>query len=149
MWASILAWVLKHSPSTAPVLCAVAAFFAGGYLAHLHYSDQIAEFERQSYAIQAELVKERNEALAQVVNKQVELDSWRTSHADRISDLTKRVQLAEARSQRANEAAGSPASVNETRCRQLLVRGAEVVGRSSKLLGNVVSKHDALVEYNK
>lgn len=149
MWASILAWVLKNSSATVPVLGAIVAFFAGGYLAHLHYSDEIASLEKQSYAIQAQLEKEKNEALAQVVNKQVELDSWRNTHADRISDLTKRVQLAEARSQRANEAAGSPLTTSETRCRQLLVRGAEVVGRSSKVLGNVVSKHDALVEFSK
>lgn len=149
MWASILSWVLKNCPAVAPVVAVIVAFFAGGYLAHLHYSEELATLEKQSYAIQAQLAKEKNEALAQVVNKQVELDSWRSTHADRISDLTKRVQLAEARSKRATESAGSTASTSEGRCRQLLVRGAEVVGRCSKLLGNVVSKHDTLIELNK
>lgn len=162
MWTTITAWLAKKFGSSVidwvsskagvfiPVIGAMLAFFLGGYLAHLHYASEIAELNEQAATVQAQLQKEKNEALTRVVEKQVELDTWRDTASKRISDLTHRVQLAEARSKRAakSDTTSAPAT-GEARCRELLVEGANLVGRCSDLLGSVVVKHDTLVELNK
>lgn len=132
-----------------PLVCAMGGFFLGGYAAHIHYDANLAELEKQAYAIQAKLQKEKNEALSQVVNKQVELDTWRRAHDKRIADLTHRVQLADARRKRAEQAAAGAPQTDAGQCRALLVRGAAVVRGCSELLGAAVARHDALAELNK
>lgn len=143
---SLLAKVVKGN---LPLACAMAGFFLGGYAAHVHYAAKIAEIDKQAYVRQAELQKERNEALTQVVNKQLELDRWRSTNDKRIADLTHRVQLADARRKRAEQAAGAAPDTSEGQCRALLVRGAAVVRGCSEVLGDAVTRHDALAELSK
>lgn len=149
MWATAVSWIVKHFSGCGYAICGIVCFVFGAYVSHLNYSAELLRMSEQSYLRQVELQKERNEALAQVVSKQVELDNWRRSNAQRISDLTKRVQLAEDRRKRAEQATGSVTVTDEGRCRNLLVRGAEVVGRCSDVLGDAVKRHDALIEFNK
>ncbi len=161
MWTTITAWLAKKFGSSVidwvsskagvfiPVIGIALAFFLGGYLSHLHYEAELAELNERAATVQAQLQKERNEALTRVVEKQVELDTWRDTNSKRISDLTRRVQLAEARSKRAKSDTTSTPATGEARCRELLIEGAELVGKCSDLLGSVVVKHDTLVELNK
>lgn len=148
LW-NLLSLLAKTVSKNLPLACAMAGFFVGGYAARMHYDAKLAELDKQAYAIQVKLQKERNEALNQVVKKQLELDAWRSAHDKRIADLTHRVQLADARRKRAEQASAGASQSDDGQCRALLVRGAAVVRGCSELLGDAVTRHDALAELNK
>lgn len=148
LW-NLLSLLVKAVKGNLPLVCAMAGFFLGGYAARVHYDAKIAEIDKQAYVRQAELQKERNEALTQVVNKQLELDRWRSTNDKRIADLTHRVQLADARRKQAEQAAGTAPDTSEGQCRALLVRGATVVRGCCEVLGEAVTRHDALAELSK